>query len=69
MRAEVRTALKDSRLQQRILPVTTDDTKPSAIGDLLAELHSLDARNSTDLAEEIFKLLAAQSQGQQTATG
>jgi class 3 adenylate cyclase len=69
VRAEVRTALKDPRLQQRILPVTTDDTKPSAIGDLLAELHSLDARNSTDLAEEIFKLLAAQSQGQQAATG
>ena len=69
VRAEVRTALKDSRLQQRILPVTTDDTKPSAIGDLLAELHSLDARNSTDLAEEIFRLLATQSLRQEAATG
>ena len=69
VRAEVRTALRDPRLQQRILPVTTDETKPSAIGDSLAELHSLDARKSADLAEEIFGLLAAQSKRQGAATG
>jgi class 3 adenylate cyclase len=69
VRAEIQTALTDSRLQRRILPIATDETRASAIGDALAGLHMLDARNSTDLAEDIFRFLAAPAGQQGAVTG
>jgi adenylate cyclase len=70
VRAEIRTALKDPRLQSRILPVAIDDTKPSVLGDDLGQLHALDAHSSPDLGEAIFRLLAAPAeQKKEGATG
>ena len=58
VRAEVRTALKDQRLAQRILPVTVDDTKAASISGELAALHTLDARSAGDLGESLYSELA-----------
>ena len=69
VRAEVRTALADPRLQQRILPVTIDGTTPVAIGDGLALLHALDARHSQDLSESLLRVLEDVSSKQAPANG
>lgn len=57
VRAEVRTASKDSRLRGRILPIITDDTIPSRVADDLAQVQALDARSAADVGEELFQLL------------
>ena len=62
VRAEVRTALKEPRLNGRILPVTTDEAKPSSLGNEIAQLHGLDARDPVDLGEKLFRLLTASNQ-------
>ena len=69
VRAEVRTALADPRLQQRILPVTIDGTTPAAIGDGLALLHALDARHSSDLSQILLRVLEEVSSKQAPAIG
>jgi adenylate cyclase len=69
VRAEIRTALADPRLQQRILPVTIDGTNPAAIGDGLTFLHALDARDSRDLVESLLRILMEGSQKQAPAAG
>jgi hypothetical protein len=62
VRAEIRTALKEPRLNGRILPVTTDEAKPSSLGNEIAQLHGLDARDPVDLGEKLFRLLTASNQ-------
>ena len=62
VRAEIRTALKEPRLNGRILPVTTDEAKPSSLGNEIAQLHGLDARDPADLGEKLFRLLTATNQ-------
>jgi hypothetical protein len=39
--------------------VAIDDARPSDLGDSLAPLHALDARNPADLGEKLFQLLTA----------
>ena len=65
VRAEIRTALKDPRLAQRIIPVAIDDTSAALVSPELAVLQGVKARAGKNLAEEIYNVLktrAAQEQ-------
>jgi adenylate cyclase len=68
VRAEVRTALQDQRLRGRILPLMIDETKPLALGDDLAQVQALDARNLSDLAEGLFRLFTARADQRSAGT-
>jgi adenylate cyclase len=61
VRAEVRTAIKDPRLHGRLLPVITDEARPSDLCVDLAQLHGLDARDPVDLGEKLFRLFTTTS--------
>lgn len=58
VRAEVRTALKDQRLADRILPVTLDDTEAASIWGDLGLMHAVDGRTPGDLGGRLFKELS-----------
>ncbi len=66
VRAEIRTALGDSRLKHRIIPVALDDTNPALLGSDLSAVQAVDARAGGNLAEGIFKLLKARTEAEAT---
>jgi TIR domain len=62
VRAEIKTALADSRLSHRIIPVTLDDTNPALLYFDLGVVQAVDARAGGNLAESIFRLLKARTE-------
>jgi hypothetical protein len=60
----MKTALADSRLNHRIIPVTLDDTNPALLCSELSAVQAVDARAGGNLAEGIFKLLKARTEAE-----
>jgi class 3 adenylate cyclase len=70
VRAEVRTALKEQRLMDRILPVIVDDTEAASIWGDLGAMHALDARTASDLGDSLYKELSSRTrQSEQDSSG
>jgi class 3 adenylate cyclase len=69
VRAEVRTAMKDPRLKDRIIPVVIDDTSPALVHHDLATVHSVFADKGEGAGQAIYEALRARTHQLEASAG